>query len=338
MESVLSILSVEPACRRRLQLVMAICGEACQLLTAALLAAWIPITLAGCGSAPLRDPAPEPVGSAVAAGEIRRLDHPGFSHAEAERMLWTPVDALESGGAGIYFLEPYDSRRIPVLFVHGIGGTPRDFRAMLDALDRSRFQPWVFHYPTGLRLHAVARELRGILADLQREYQYDGGTLFIVAHSMGGLVARGYLVEALREGAGEQARLLVTFSSPWEGHAWAQVGARFMPSAPASWIDLSPDSEFLVSLHKPLRLVAHYVFFGFRRSPSLLTSQSSDGTIALSSQIPAWIQEQAERYWGYDTDHVGILSHPAALGRFNALLASEADRWRTIRVPPIHSR
>jgi pimeloyl-ACP methyl ester carboxylesterase len=303
---------------------------------AAVLAAWTLVPLAGCGLAPRLGTAPDAPAAVLAAGEIRALDHPGFARAEAQNGLWMPYATLESGGAGIYFLEPYDPTRIPVLFVHGIGGSPRDFRTMLAALDRSRFQAWVFHYPTGLRLHTASRALRGILAELQREYRFD--TLFIAAHSMGGLVSRGYLVEALRDSAGGHARLLVTFSSPWEGNAWAQVGARFMPGPPGSWIDLSPESDFLVSLQEPLGPVPHYVFFGFRRSPSLLTSQSSDGAIAMSSQIPAWIQEQAERCWGFDTDHVGILSHSAALGRFNALLASEADRLRTNRVPAVLSR
>lgn len=248
------------------------------------------------------------------------------------RLGAAPQATLESGRAGIYFLEPYDPRRIPVLFVHGIGGAPRDFRTILDALDRTRFQAWAFNYPAGLRLHTASRALGDMLSELQRQHRFE--TLFIAAHSMGGLVSRGYLVEALRDDAGGYVRLLVTFSSPWEGHAWARVGARFMPGAPGSWVDLSPDSDFLVSLREPLRRVPHYVFFGFRRSPSLLMSQSSDGTIAMSSQLPGWIQEQAERSWGYDTDHAGILSHRAVLERFNSLLASEADRLRLDRLPP----
>jgi len=268
---------------------------------AALFAAWTLVPLAGCGVAPPRGPV---------------------------------ADAAVT--AGIHLLEPYDPRRIPVLFVHGIGGTPQDFRVMLDGLDRNRFQAWVFQYPTGPRLHTASRALRTALAELQRKHRVDA--LFIVAHSMGGLVSRSYLVDALRDDDGGPARLLVTLSSPWEGHAWAQVGAQLMPGAPGSWTDLSPASDFLVALRKPLQQVPHYVFFGYRRSPSLLTSQSSDGAIVLSSQLPGWIQEQAERCWGYDADHVGILSHPAAIRRFNSLLASEADRLRANRTPAAHSR
>jgi len=220
--------------------------------TVALFAAWTLVLLVGCAIAPPRGPGPDVAEAAVlAAGEIRGLDHPGFSDAEAADGLWTSQATMQKGGAGIYFLEPYDPRRIPVLFVHGIGGTPRDFRSMLDTLDRTRFQAWVFHYPTGLRLHTASRALRGILAELQRKYRFDA--LFITAHSMGGLVSRGYLMEAPQDEASRYDQVLITFSSPWEGHPWPQAGARFMPGPPGSWIDLSPASEFLVSLREPLR-------------------------------------------------------------------------------------
>jgi pimeloyl-ACP methyl ester carboxylesterase len=232
-----------------------------------------------------------------------------------------------ASGASIHQLEPYDPARIPVLFVHGIGGSPRDFRPMLDALDRERFQAWVFQYPTDLRLHLAAHDLGRLLAKLQFEHRF--ASLIIVAHSMGGLVARRYLIDALDAGDPGFARVLVTISSPWSGNDWAALGARLVPDPPGPWIDLAPGSAFLVSLSYPLPQVPHYVFFGYRRAPSLLTSQSSDGAITLESQIPEWIQQQAARSWGFDADHAGILSSGPALGRLNALLALEAGRMRS---------
>jgi len=244
----------------------------------------------------------------VAAGQIRSLDHPDFDHAEAEAALWTPLAMLQKGSAGIFFLEPFDPKRIPVLFVHGFSGTPRDFRHMIESLDRSRFQAWVFYYPTDFRTKSVVALLHDLLVDLEREHRY--GELFITAHSLGGLISRSYVKSAFREG--ERVKLLVSFSSPWLGNSWAAVGARITLNSVPSWYDLSPESEFLVSLREPMHqgihAPPHYVFFGFRRKVSLLTTESTDGVISISSQLPRWIQDQAERYWGYDATHVGILS------------------------------
>ncbi len=255
-----------------------------------------------------------------AAGEIRALDHPDF----------------EKDGAGVYFLEPYDTNRIPVLFIHGIGGTPRDFRQMIESLDRSRFQPWIFHYPTGLRLRTVVRILQSLVDDLRYKHRFDA--LFVTAHSVGGLVARGYVESALNAGDRQFVKLLVTFSSPWEGHRWAAVGTRYMPSPVPSWFDLSPGSKFLISLREPLQQgghrIPHYVFFGFQRSLSVISSESSDGVISMASQLPMWVQDQAERYWGYDVAHTAILSNDEALKRYEWLLKLEADRLTCIQCMP----
>ena len=227
-------------------------------------------------------------------------------------------------GARIDLLEPYDPGRIPVLFVHGIGGAPSDFQTILDALDRKRFQAWVLHYPTSARLQAAAQGMGRQLAELHRRHGYP--RLVIVAHSMGGLVARRYLIDAREAGGTDVAHVLVTFSSPWGGNEWAGVGAQLIPHPPGPWIDLAPNSAFLASLRELPPGVPHYVFFGYRRSPSLLTTESSDGAITLESQIPEWVQRQAARSWGYDADHVGILSNPLALDRLISLLALEAGR------------
>jgi len=275
---------------------------------------------------PDADPGPRagsgaPAGFAL--GRVRPLDHPEFAPV-ADR--GAPGATVAEAPPGIYFLAPFDPQRIPVLFVPGIGGSPHDFQPVIAGLDRTRFQAWVYRYPTGLRLESAARLLGELLAELRRTYRFDA--LVVTAHSMGGLVARAYASEALADG--EYPRVIVTFASPWEGHPWAAVGARLAVAPSPVWLDLSPGSAFLVSLRRPLghggRRIPHYVFFAFRRDISLLMPQSSDGVIPVASQLPLWLQEQAERCWGYDATHVGVLSDGAALDRYHAVLKSEADR------------
>jgi len=305
----------------------------------ALVAVGLFVQTAACGVLPRPGSVPDLPGAEAAlgrriefaTGQIQALDHPDFEHAAARDAIWAPLTMLEKGAAGIYFLEPYDPKRVPVLFVPGIGGTPRDFERTIESLDRSRFQAWVFFYPGGLRLHSAARLLGDVVTELERKHRFD--TLFITAHSLGGLVSLGYLKSAL--GDREYLKLVVTFSSPFEGHPWAAVGTQFAFAPVPSWSDLSPGSEFLVSLREPTprggRRVPHYVFFSFQRNVSVLIPQSSDGIVPVFSQLPLWIQDQAERYWGYDATHVGILSHPPVLERYNGLLKSEADRLRANR-------
>ena len=264
-------------------------------------------------------------------GEVRALDDSEFAPDIGSEGMWRPLETLERHGGGVYFVEPYDPEKIPILFVHGMGGTPRDFETLLAGLDHGRFQAWFFSYPSGFRLERVANVLRLLMTETKKKYPFDD--LFVVAHSMGGLVCRAALLAALDAGEAKSVRLFVTFATPWEGHPSAATGIKWMPnSAVPSWFDMTPESEFLVSLRRPLehdgRVIPHYVFFGFDRTRGGLGDTSSDGTVPLSSQLPEWIQDQAVKYWGYNDDHVGILDDEKSLRRFYRLLGEQADATR----------
>src|SRR5207244_1834877 len=110
------------------------------------------------------------LGQVTAVGEVVALSDPRFDQKVAEDGLWRPFDFLFKGRPGIYFLEPYDARKLPVLFVHGINGTPTNFGPLIEHLDRERFQPWVYYYPSGAALPNVADHLAQTMRKLQRQY------------------------------------------------------------------------------------------------------------------------------------------------------------------------
>jgi len=76
-------------------------------------------------------------------GQVVSLDDPRFSATNVRWGLWVPQEFLPDTGAGLYFLQEYARDKIPILFVHGSGGNPTDFRFLIEDLDRSRYQPWV---------------------------------------------------------------------------------------------------------------------------------------------------------------------------------------------------
>lgn len=71
---------------------------------------------------------PDNVRSQLAIGEIARLDAPAFAPERATAGMWQPLEMARASGLGIYFLEPYDPSKIPVLFVHGLRGSPATSR------------------------------------------------------------------------------------------------------------------------------------------------------------------------------------------------------------------
>ena len=255
-------------------------------------------------------------------GEIASLDDPRFSEETAEAGMWQFYDFLIAGRAGIYFLEPYDPKRIPVLFVHGINGTPQNFRTLIAQLDRKRFQPWVVYYPTGGRLDAVVGWLDELFTRLEVSLKFQRAV--VVAHSMGGLVARGFVLRHHQTSAKDPIRMLVTISSPLGGMVSAGKGVEKSPVVVRSWYGLAPGSTYLDGLfyedpekrmHRR-RLpdqVAYHMLFGFK-------GDSGDGVVQLVSQLRPEAQEEALSVRGYDETHAGILASPAVAAHLNDIL------------------
>lgn len=101
---------------------------------------------------------------------------------------------------GLYFSEPYDPRKIPVVFTHGLMSGPATFanltnRLLVDPVIRENYQFWFFGYPSGLAWTIPANRQRQALKELMQEYNPRGtsremNNIVMVGHSMGGLITR----------------------------------------------------------------------------------------------------------------------------------------------------
>jgi pimeloyl-ACP methyl ester carboxylesterase len=260
---------------------------------------------------------------AVQIGDIVTLDDARFSPENSKLGLWQPVEFLFDVGAGFYFLEAFDLKKIPVLFVHGAGGTPRDWRYLIEHLDRTKFQPWLLYYPSGFDLDLIARGGARWLNTLAARYEFQH--FIIVAHSMGGLVSRATINQLTANGTGGMPAMLITISTPWNGYAAAAAGAEHSPVVMPMWTDMAPGSPFLTEIfHTALPSQCPYYLLFSYGGHSLLLNQANDGTVTVSSELALAAQHAADKVYGFDESHMSILSSAEVSQTLNMLLAAGA--------------
>jgi pimeloyl-ACP methyl ester carboxylesterase len=97
-------------------------------------------------------------------------------------------------------LQPYDSKRIPVILVHGLGDSPVTWAPMVNTLQndsqiRRRYQFWVYSYPSGYPYPYSAALFRQELDAVSRTFPDHKGVV-LIGHSMGGLVSRLLVTDA----------------------------------------------------------------------------------------------------------------------------------------------
>lgn len=103
------------------------------------------------------------------------------------------LDAARKTRARLFFVEPYDPNKIPVLMIHGLGSAPSIWFEVIAELQqdpevRRRYQFWLFGYASGLPFQYVGYLLR---QQLEPALQKTGANdLIVFGHSMGGLVTQ----------------------------------------------------------------------------------------------------------------------------------------------------
>jgi pimeloyl-ACP methyl ester carboxylesterase len=129
----------------------------------------------------------------------------------------------------------------PVLLLHGIGCNGGVWTGMRASLARRGIAPvYAMSYgPPFIPIASTAPQIADKIAQIERDT--GASQVVMVAHSMGGLVARSYI----RAFGPSRVRRLVTIGTPFAGsmHAWLMSGA--------SLADMRPGSPYLAALAQP---------------------------------------------------------------------------------------
>ncbi|QIF01496.1 alpha/beta fold hydrolase [Roseimicrobium sp. ORNL1] len=257
----------------------------------------------------------------VALGDVASLREARFAPDTGGSGLWRPLDFLTTNTLGIYFTEPFDPKRIPVVFVYGIGGSPQDWDYFIKNFDRSKYQLWFYHYPSGMRLSRVSNVLAEGLRALKHRYGFPKA--YVVAHSMGGLVARPAITEAVAEEGVDFIPEFVSISTPWGGHKAAEAGIRHLKKPVPSWIDVAPGSDYLVKMYNtPLpKGTTHHLIYGSIKGGPFYLRGENDGVVTVESETDLRVKKAAKSWRHFIHGHVDILNEAETL----KLVESELD-------------
>ena len=101
---------------------------------------------------------------------------------------------------GIYSMEPFDPKKTPVLFIHGLLSEPLTWKGMTTLLRedpsiREKYQFWFYDYPSGTPVVPSAaimkRHLDAVIRQVERDHDISmHRRLIVVGHSMGGMLAK----------------------------------------------------------------------------------------------------------------------------------------------------
>ncbi len=184
------------------------------------------------------------------------------------------------GNRGLFLLEPYNPKKIPVVFTHGLMDSPLTWVPMLNALLSDpvlseRYQFWLFFYPTTNPILLSASELRGSLLALHRDLKAKGeawNDMVLVGHSMGGLLSR----------------LMITSS----GEAFRDMERHCLTQAAGD-----PELQaYLKSLatFEPLPFVRRVIFLGTPHHGAYMANQTSGSLGKSISRRPEYIRSFLE--------------------------------------------
>lgn len=235
---------------------------------------------------------------------------------------WAPGEwRREAGEDRLYLMEPFDPNRIPIVFVHGTGGTPDDMKHLVENIDHSRYQVWLFWYASGMRMNVSAQSLKSVL----EEYRvlHDFSNIVVVSQCVGGLIARDAVVQLQGRDHKFTVAALVTFSTPWAGHGMAESGTSISPMTVPAWYDMAEGSEFQKkTIATAIPTVPHYMFFSYGEGSDV----GDDGTVSLTSELELTMQRRATEVIGFGVTHMGIVTNPEPIAHFNEVLGKVRDR------------
>jgi uncharacterized alpha/beta hydrolase family protein len=154
-----------------------------------------------------------------------------------------------------------------------------------------------------------------VMAELYARYKFK--QLFIVSHSMGGLIASGFIINTVIKGKAPYLKLYIALSTPWNGSKTAAMGVKYSPSVVPCWEELQPESKYLKFLqsYNIGKNIPFYNFFSYKGR----SVPYNDGEVTLMSQLNLIRQQESIKSLGFNCTHKQMLHDSNVISICNEL-------------------
>jgi pimeloyl-ACP methyl ester carboxylesterase len=235
--------------------------------------------------------------------------------AKRATRVFTAVAAPEATAAqnasyGLKLPDELDPARPLVVMIHGLDCGRHNWAPMAELLGGEGYQVAYFAYPSDQPVADSASMLARHMTELRLKFL--NGRVDLLAHSMGGLVARAYVEGPDYRGGVEH---LILMAVPNHGSDWAKYRAalevsehyglwKYEPGWSWTWMitdgmgeagrDLKPGSQFLSELNSLPRRdgVKYTIVAGNRHTGRRVTANCIDGTAGV-------IRGRVSKWWGF---------------------------------------
>lgn len=260
---------------------------------------------------------PELTKSAVfPEGALRDIDDEIFNEQYGHIGLYDPQEFLEHSDRYFYALQEYSPFKTPVLFVHGRGKTPYQFKSVIDSLNQNKYQPWLFYYPSGASANELVNVLHEILFSGEL-IKLRWRKIIVIAEGVGALITKGAINRNYANGKRNRISAFISISAPFGGDYLFPEDGEVINLRDSDLNDFNPGSRFIKNLNSfdlPDK-IEHYLFFTYRDKEIDSIIVKTIEYPKLESQLYQKVQFSTPYIYGYNESSESILKNDDVIMR-----------------------
>ncbi|MFH1316018.1 MAG: hypothetical protein ABII01_00710 [Candidatus Woesearchaeota archaeon] len=245
--------------------------------------------------------------------------------------------------------KPSEPSRDAIILIHGLATTKKPFNHLIRDIKQTRqpFQVWTFTYSSTRYIDEIAKDLSEVIEKNLDNYD----RIFIVAHSMGGLIAQQALYDADKSDYSyiNKVEKLILIATPNEGSVVAEAyeylfSTLVEKSMPGHEI-FKINTKFIDDLTKGriiprIKRIEYYAIAGTGRytegiisliSKSIDPSIKFDGVVSTQSAQNIggeYVNDMCENYWEVNMTHMELVDHPLSRQIIGEIISSEISKTK----------